>query len=103
MVVDQTARLSRAREIVNAVNFPTVTMPAGGVSRRNRHSNVPNMLGQISTTVRGRAENPTHGQQVAWRHAYTLVDVDRAVTPPVEQALCAIDGVLAVRYLPQAE
>ena len=32
--------------------------------------------------------------------AYTLVDVDSPVEPRVLQALAAIDGVLAVRYLP---
>jgi D-3-phosphoglycerate dehydrogenase len=34
--------------------------------------------------------------------AYTLVDVDSAVDPAVLRALAAIDGVLAVRYLPDA-
>jgi D-3-phosphoglycerate dehydrogenase len=34
--------------------------------------------------------------------AYTLVDVDSSVDPAVLQALGAIEGVLAVRYLPEA-
>jgi len=34
--------------------------------------------------------------------AYTLVDVDSAVAQPVLAALAAIEGVLAVRYLPAA-
>jgi D-3-phosphoglycerate dehydrogenase len=33
--------------------------------------------------------------------AYTLVDVDSAVTSAVTQQLAAIAGVLAVRYLPE--
>jgi D-3-phosphoglycerate dehydrogenase len=33
--------------------------------------------------------------------AYTLVDVDSAVTAAVTQQLAAIAGVLAVRYLPE--
>jgi D-3-phosphoglycerate dehydrogenase len=32
--------------------------------------------------------------------AYTLVDVDSPVLPDVLAGLVAIDGVLAVRYLP---
>jgi D-3-phosphoglycerate dehydrogenase len=32
--------------------------------------------------------------------AYTLVDVDSAVTPAVVDKIKAIGGVLAVRYLP---
>jgi D-3-phosphoglycerate dehydrogenase len=33
--------------------------------------------------------------------AYTLVDVDSAVAPEVLRSLAAIEGVLAVRYLPE--
>jgi D-3-phosphoglycerate dehydrogenase len=32
--------------------------------------------------------------------AYTLVDVDSAVTPAVLADIARIEGVLAVRYLP---
>ena len=32
--------------------------------------------------------------------AYTLVDVDSPVLPDVQSGLAAINGVLAVRYLP---
>jgi D-3-phosphoglycerate dehydrogenase len=34
--------------------------------------------------------------------AYTLVDVDSRVSDSVLAELAAIDGVLSVRYLPQA-
>jgi D-3-phosphoglycerate dehydrogenase len=34
--------------------------------------------------------------------AYTLVDVDSAVTAAVRQQIAAIAGVLVVRYLPAA-
>jgi len=34
--------------------------------------------------------------------AYTLVDVDSPVLPQVLAGIAAIDGVLAVRYLPVA-
>ena len=32
--------------------------------------------------------------------AYTLVDIDSPVLPEVQASLAAINGVLAVRYLP---
>jgi D-3-phosphoglycerate dehydrogenase len=34
--------------------------------------------------------------------AYTIVDVDSPVPEPAIAAISSIDGVLAVRYLPQA-
>ncbi|MDP3222820.1 MAG: phosphoglycerate dehydrogenase, partial [Rubrivivax sp.] len=65
------------------------------------NANVPNMLGQISTTMAHAGlnihnmVNKSRGEM-----AYTLVDVESAVDPGVLQALAAIHGVLAVRYLP---
>ena len=67
------------------------------------NSNVPNMLGQISTAMAEAGLNildmlnKSKGDM-----AYTLVDVDSAVTPAVIDRLGQIKGVLAVRYLPHA-
>jgi len=65
---------------------------------------VPNMLGQISTAM-ARAGLNIHNMVNKSRGdmAYTLVDVDSAVGDRVIAALRAIEGVLAVRYLPQME
>jgi D-3-phosphoglycerate dehydrogenase len=65
------------------------------------NANVPNMVGQISTTV-ARAGLNIHNMINKSKHdmAYTLVDVDSAVPPGVVGELAAIDGVLTVRYLP---
>jgi D-3-phosphoglycerate dehydrogenase len=68
------------------------------------NSNVPNMLGQISTTMAQAGlnihnmVNKSRGEM-----AYTLVDVESAVGPAVLQALADIPGVLAVRYLPDSK
>ena len=107
MVVDQLRDYLEHGNVANAVNFPQ--RERWRASRRYRvaiaNANVPNMLGQISTAMaQRRAEHPQHGQQVARRHG---LHAGRRRQPRrarrVIAALRAIDGVLAVRYLPQAE
>jgi D-3-phosphoglycerate dehydrogenase len=67
------------------------------------NSNVPNMLGQISTAMASAGlnihnmVNKSRGEM-----AYTLVDVDSPVTANVTDGIAAIQGVLSVRYLPIA-
>jgi D-3-phosphoglycerate dehydrogenase len=62
------------------------------------------MLGQISTDMAHAGLNiHTMVNKSRGDMAYTLVDVDSAVTDSVIAALKRIDGVLAVRYLPCAE
>jgi D-3-phosphoglycerate dehydrogenase len=59
------------------------------------------MLGQISTAM-ARAGLNIHNMLNKSRQdmAYTLVDVDSAAPQPALAELAAIQGVLAVRYLP---
>lgn len=90
--------------VVNAVNFPAVNMARESKFRvAIANANVPNMLGQISTTMAHAGlnihnmVNKSRGEM-----AYTLVDVDSAVQAEVLARLAAIDGVLSVRYLPLA-
>jgi D-3-phosphoglycerate dehydrogenase len=67
------------------------------------NANVPNMLGQISTTMAQAGlnihnmVNKSRGEM-----AYTLVDVESPVQTTVLAQLAAIEGVLSVRYLPLA-
>ena len=102
MVVDQLRDFLEHGNIRNAVNFPTVAMPRESPWRvAIANANVPNMLGQISTTMAQAGlnihnmVNKSRGEM-----AYTLVDVDSAVAQPALDALAAIDGVLSVRGLP---
>jgi D-3-phosphoglycerate dehydrogenase / 2-oxoglutarate reductase len=105
MVADQLRDYLEHGNVTNAVNFPNVTM---GRESRYRvaiaNANVPNMLGQISTAMAHAGLN-IHNMVNKSRGdmAYTLVDVDSPVGDPVIAALKGIEGVLAVRYLPQAE
>jgi D-3-phosphoglycerate dehydrogenase len=104
MVVDQLRDYLEHGHIANAVNFPNVRM-----ERESRwrvaiaNSNVPNMLGQISTTM-AKAGLNIHNMVNKSRGAmaYTLVDVDSPVADAVLASLADIEGVLSVRYLPEA-
>jgi D-3-phosphoglycerate dehydrogenase len=102
MVVDQLCDYLEHGQITNAVNFPQVSMARESAYRvAIANTNVPNMLGQISTTMASvglnihNMVNKSRGEM-----AYTLVDVDSPVGDAVLDDLRAIDGVLSVRYLP---
>ncbi|MDE2275336.1 MAG: 3-phosphoglycerate dehydrogenase, partial [Burkholderiales bacterium] len=88
-------------QIANAVNFPAVALARESAWRvAIANANVPNMLGQISTTMARAGLNiHTMVNKSRGEMAYTLVDVDSPVAAPVLQALAAIPGVLAVRSL----
>jgi D-3-phosphoglycerate dehydrogenase len=103
MVVDQLRDYLENGNIENAVNFPNVQMARESAYRvAIANANVPNMLGQISTTMAQAGlnihnmVNKSRGEM-----AYTLVDVDSPVAGPVLAELRAIQGVLSVRYLPE--
>jgi len=102
MVADQVRDYMLDGNVVNAVNFPNVTMPREAPFRvAIANANVPNMVGQISTAM-ARAGLNIHNMLNKSRGdmAYTLVDVDSAVPDALIAELSAIQGVLAVRYLP---
>ena len=102
MVADQLRDYLEHGNIANAVNFPSVSMARESAYRvAIANANVPNMLGQISTAMAQAGLN-IHNMVNKSRGdmAYTLVDVDSPVADSVLAALRAIDGVLAVRYLP---
>jgi D-3-phosphoglycerate dehydrogenase len=104
MVVDQVREYLEHGAIVNAVNFPVVEMARESPYRvAIANANVPNMLGQISTTM-AKAGLNIHNMVNKSRGemAYTLVDVDSPVDDAVIGALAAIDGVLSVRAIPAA-
>ena len=102
MVADQLREYMEHGNILNAVNFPDVTMPRESPFRVGiANTNVPNMLGQISTAMADAGLN-IHNMlnKSKGDMAYTLVDVDSAVSDAVVAKIAAIKGVLAVRYLP---
>jgi D-3-phosphoglycerate dehydrogenase len=102
MVAEQLADYLENGNILNSVNFPNVSMARESAYRvAIANANVPNMVGQISAVLAAAGLN-IHNMvnKSKGDMAYTLVDVDSAVTAAVMQQLSAIAGVLAVRYLP---
>ena len=84
-----------------SVNFPAVNMPRGeGVRVTIANSNVPNMVGQISSLLADAGLNIVDMvNKSKGELAYTIVDVNDAVSDSVADAVRAIDGVLSVRVL----
>jgi D-3-phosphoglycerate dehydrogenase len=105
MVADQVRDYLEHGNILNAVNFPNMAMPReSGFRVAIANANVPNMVGQISTTMAQAGLNiHTMMNKSKGEMAYTLVDVDSDVPKKVIDAIGKIKGVLAVRYLPLAE
>lgn len=103
MVADQLRDYLLEGTIRNAVNFPDVSLARESPWRvAIANANVPNMVGGISHEMAEAGLNIATMTNKSRRDlAYTLVDVDSDVPPPVIEAIAAIDGVLKVRYLPQ--
>ena len=103
MVVDQVRDYLENGHIQNAVNFPAVLMQREAPFRvAIANANVPNMLGQISGAMaRGGLNIHNMVNRSKGEMAYTLVDVDSAVSSALIDELSGIQGVLAVRYLPR--
>jgi len=104
MVADQVRDFLEHGNILNAVNFPNTVMTRESPYRVGVvNANVPNMVGQISTAMAQAGLN-IHNMlnKSKGELAYTLVDVDSAVSGELLGRLGAIPGVLALRYLPQA-
>ncbi len=102
MVVEQVRDYLEHGNVVNTVNFPNVSMPRESAFRLGiANANVPNMLGQISSTLAGAGIN-IHNMMNKSRGevAYTLVDTDSASPPALLAQIAAIPGVLMVRDLP---
>ncbi|QIK37954.1 phosphoglycerate dehydrogenase [Caldichromatium japonicum] len=101
MVADQVRAYLEDGNVTNSVNFPEIVLPRGeGYRLAIVNSNVPNMVGQISTDL-GKVGlnildmlNRSRGDI-----AVTLIDIDRPCPDEVLDQIRAIDGVLSVRQL----
>ena len=102
MVADQVRDFLENGNIKNSVNYPEVVLVrAPGTTRLAiANSNVPNMVGQISTCL-AAAEiniadllNKSRGE-----YAYTLIDTDGTVGDDLLMKIRGIDGVLSARIV----
>lgn len=87
--------------ITNSVNFPNCSVEREGETRVTiLHKNVPSMLSQFSALF---AEKGLNIQNLLNKNkkenAYTIMDIDGAVSEDIEKALCEIEDVLRVRVI----
>ena len=102
MAADELREFLTEGTILNSVNFPNASLArAEGTSRiAIANSNVPNMVGQISTLLAEAGLNiadllnKSRGEL-----AYTLVDVDGSVPETVMAQIRSIEGVLSARLI----
>ena len=100
MVADTLRDFLENGNVRNSVNFPEAVLPrtAGSTRLAIANENVPNMVGQISTALAAEKLNiadllnKSRGDL-----AYTLIDVDGAVSDQTIERLSGIEGVLTVR------
>ncbi len=106
MAANQVKDYLETGKIVNSVNFPTCSMEyEGGYRLLIANRNVPNMVGQISTTL---AENGQNIQDMVNKHkddiAYNIIDISSRADDALLQKLKEIEGVVMVRQiLPEGE
>jgi Phosphoglycerate dehydrogenase and related dehydrogenases len=102
MAAEELRNYLESGTIKNSVNFPDAELPRSeGTSRiAIANSNVPNMVGQISTLVAGSGLNiadllnKSRGEL-----AYTLVDVEGTVPSALVDQIRSIEGVLSARVI----
>jgi D-3-phosphoglycerate dehydrogenase len=102
MVADQVRDWLENGNISNSVNFPEISLPRTEDGHRIAvvNSNVPNMLGQISTDLAAAGLNIIDMLNKSRGDiAVTLIDVDGPPSDGVIQHIAAIEGVLSVRVL----
>ncbi len=101
MVADEVSDFLENGNVTNSVNFPEVNMPrTEGYRIGIVNSNVPNMVGQISTAMADAGLNIIDMLNKSKGDlAYTLADVDKDIPQGVLDKIASIDGVLAVRSI----
>ncbi|MBQ8349737.1 MAG: 3-phosphoglycerate dehydrogenase [Ruminococcus sp.] len=86
--------------IKNSVNLPNASMNAVGTKICVIHKNVPTTIASITTAVGNEGLNIENMVNASKKDfAYTMLDVTGDVTPDVEGAINAVDGVIRVRVI----
>jgi D-3-phosphoglycerate dehydrogenase len=102
MVADTLRDYLENGNIRHSVNFPDAALPrtAGAARIAIANSNVPNMVGQISTVLAGEGINIADLlNKSRGEYAYTLIDVEGAVAESLLDRIRGIEGVLSARLL----
>ena len=102
MAAEQLRDFLENGNIRNSVNYPEAVLPRMPNTTRIAiaNSNVPNMVGQISTCLAGEKINIADLlNKSRGEIAYTLIDVDGEVSAGLLVAIRAIHGVLSARIV----
>ncbi len=102
MVAEQLRDFLENGNVRNSVNFPEAVLSRVPQTTRLAitNSNVPNMVGQISTALAGAKLNIADLlNKSRGEFAYTLIDADGAVGQDVVDRIAAIEGVLSARLV----
>ncbi|WP_295384848.1 3-phosphoglycerate dehydrogenase family protein [uncultured Thiodictyon sp.] len=101
MVADQVRDYLEDGNVANSVNFPEINLPRNDAFRMAIvNSNVPNMVGQISTDLAAAKLNILDMlNRSRGDVAVTLIDTDRPCPEETAAQLRGIAGVLSVRRL----
>lgn len=102
MVADTVRDFLENGNVRNSVNLPEAILPRVPNTTRVAivNSNVPNMVGQISTCLAAAGLNIADLlNKSRGEYAYTLIDTDGAVSDDLIQRIRAIDGVLSARVV----
>jgi len=102
MVAEQLREFLEHGNIRNSVNYPEAVLPRVPNTTRLAitNSNVPNMVGQISTCLASARLNIADLlNKSRGEYAYTLIDTDGQVSADVLGQIRAINGVLSAHIL----
>lgn len=102
MVADTLRDYLEHGNIRHSVNFPDAAMPRPRGTRRIAvaNSNVPNMVGQVSTLLAAAGLNISELlNKSRGEYAYTLIDTEGSVDEALLGRIRAIEGVLSARAL----
>ncbi|MDD3919558.1 MAG: phosphoglycerate dehydrogenase [Eubacteriales bacterium] len=91
--------------IENSVNLPQCSMqPAGTCRVCALHKNVTNMVGQITAILAGAGANITNMVNKSRGDlAYTLLDLDHALSETAVAEIAHIEGMMRVRMIPHIQ
>jgi D-3-phosphoglycerate dehydrogenase len=100
MVADTLRDFLEHGNVRHSVNFPEAALPRVPATARIAiaNSNVPNMVGQISTCLAGAGLNIADLlNKSKGELAYTLIDIDGKVPAGLVERIASIQGVLSAR------
>ncbi len=105
MAARQTKEFLETGNIKNSVNFPNASLPYTGKTRVTAfHKNVPNMVGQITSSISNYELNIADMvNRSRGEYAYTMIDIDNKVNgeivPSILEKIKQISGIISVRVI----